>query len=115
MKNIYAICAFAAIGGGLFGFDISSMSGVLGTRAYTNYFNNPRGARVSLYPLNYWLDIGGLTFSYSKELSPPQCQLVHSLVLLYLPLSEITWAVKRQSRLDAFSGFSDQCKIASRE
>ncbi|KAK3203547.1 hypothetical protein GRF29_112g1617048, partial [Pseudopithomyces chartarum] len=27
--NTYAICAFAAIGGGLFGFDISSMSGVL--------------------------------------------------------------------------------------
>jgi MFS family permease len=25
-------------GGGLFGFDISSMSGVLGTSAYTNYF-----------------------------------------------------------------------------
>ena len=25
-------------GGGLFGFDISSMSGVLGTQAYTNYF-----------------------------------------------------------------------------
>ena len=58
--NIYAICAFAAIGkllpttrlrsfsivnqhvylpgGGLFGFDISSMSGVLGTEAYKNYF-----------------------------------------------------------------------------
>ncbi|KAF2097181.1 general substrate transporter [Rhizodiscina lignyota] len=39
--NVYAICSFAAIGGGLFGFDISSMSGVLGTNAYKNYFNNP--------------------------------------------------------------------------
>jgi hypothetical protein len=38
--NVYAICAFAAIGGGLFGFDISSMSGVLGTNAYKNYFNS---------------------------------------------------------------------------
>ena len=28
-------------GGGLFGFDISSMSGVLGTQAYKRYFNNP--------------------------------------------------------------------------
>jgi len=28
-------------GGGLFGFDISSMSGVLGTQAYKNYFHNP--------------------------------------------------------------------------
>ncbi|KAF2500236.1 MFS sugar transporter-like protein [Lophium mytilinum] len=43
--NIYAICAFAAIGGGLFGFDISSMSGVLGTNAYKNYFGNPAGYR----------------------------------------------------------------------
>ncbi|MCJ1484237.1 MFS sugar transporter [Schaereria dolodes] len=38
VHNVYVICAFAAIGGGLFGFDISSMSGVLGTSAYTNYF-----------------------------------------------------------------------------
>jgi hypothetical protein len=28
-------------GGGLFGFDISSMSGVLGTQAYIRYFDNP--------------------------------------------------------------------------
>ncbi|KAI0096156.1 general substrate transporter [Nemania sp. FL0031] len=40
-SNIYLICGFAAIGGGLFGFDISSMSGVLGTEAYKNYFDNP--------------------------------------------------------------------------
>ncbi|KAL9037016.1 MAG: hypothetical protein Q9180_003966 [Flavoplaca navasiana] len=37
--SVYAICTFAAMGGGLFGFDISSMSGVLATSAYTNYFN----------------------------------------------------------------------------
>ncbi|KAF1841910.1 general substrate transporter [Cucurbitaria berberidis CBS 394.84] len=43
--NVYAICGFAAIGGGLFGFDISSMSGVLGTEAYRNYFNSPSGTR----------------------------------------------------------------------
>lgn len=49
VNNVYAICAFAAIGGGLFGFDISSMSGVLGTNAYKNYFNNPQGTRVCLY------------------------------------------------------------------
>lgn len=40
--NVYFICAFASIGGGLFGFDISSMSGVLGTEAYKRYFHNPR-------------------------------------------------------------------------
>ena len=43
--NTYAICAFAAIGGGLFGFDISSMSGVLGTNGYKNYFGHPAGYR----------------------------------------------------------------------
>lgn len=46
VNNVYAICAFAAIGGGLFGFDISSMSGVLGTNAYKNYFGNPQGTKV---------------------------------------------------------------------
>ncbi|KAI1338407.1 general substrate transporter [Xylariaceae sp. FL0016] len=40
-SNIYFICGFAAIGGGLFGFDISSMSGVLGTQAYKQYFGHP--------------------------------------------------------------------------
>ncbi|KAG0135524.1 general substrate transporter [Tuber indicum] len=45
VRNIYAICSFAAIGGGLFGFDISSMAGILGTNAYKNYFGNPLGAR----------------------------------------------------------------------
>ncbi|KAI1387353.1 general substrate transporter [Hypoxylon trugodes] len=40
-SNVYFICGFAAIGGGLFGFDISSMSGVLGTSAYKRYFDNP--------------------------------------------------------------------------
>ncbi|OIW24713.1 general substrate transporter [Coniochaeta ligniaria NRRL 30616] len=44
-SNVYFICSFAAIGGGLFGFDISSMSGVLGTQAYRRYFNNPLSYR----------------------------------------------------------------------
>jgi sugar porter (SP) family MFS transporter len=37
--NVYFLCGFATLGGGLFGFDISSMSGVLGTDAYLNYFH----------------------------------------------------------------------------
>ncbi|KAK0671869.1 general substrate transporter [Cercophora samala] len=40
-SNVYFICGFAAIGGALFGFDISSLSGTLGTQAYKRYFNNP--------------------------------------------------------------------------
>ncbi|KAF8543995.1 general substrate transporter [Trichophaea hybrida] len=45
VSNIYVISGFAAIGGALFGFDISSMSGVLGTEAYKRYFDNPLGSR----------------------------------------------------------------------
>ncbi|OAA65498.1 Sugar/inositol transporter [Niveomyces insectorum RCEF 264] len=44
-SNFYFICGFAAIGGGLFGFDISSMSGVLATQAYKRYFGNPLSYR----------------------------------------------------------------------
>ncbi|KAI9750032.1 MAG: hypothetical protein M4579_006626 [Chaenotheca gracillima] len=37
--NIYFITAIAVVGGGLFGFDISSMSAILGTDQYVRYFN----------------------------------------------------------------------------
>jgi MFS family permease len=42
--NIYFITAIAVIGGGLFGFDISSMSAIIGTNQYRCYFNQgPNG------------------------------------------------------------------------
>ena len=37
--NIYLIAAISVIGGGLFGFDISSMSAIIGTTQYKCYFN----------------------------------------------------------------------------
>ncbi|KAL4943788.1 hypothetical protein BDV06DRAFT_129660 [Aspergillus oleicola] len=37
--NIYVIAAIAVIGGGLFGFDISSMSAIIHTNAYLCYFH----------------------------------------------------------------------------
>ncbi len=37
--NIYVIAAVAVIGGGLFGFDISSMSAIITTQPYLCYFN----------------------------------------------------------------------------
>lgn len=37
--NIYVITAVAVVGGGLFGFDISSMSAQLSENAYNCYFN----------------------------------------------------------------------------
>lgn len=42
--NIYVIAATAVVGGGLFGFDISSLSAQLGEQAYKCYFNQgPHG------------------------------------------------------------------------
>ncbi|KAF2168213.1 hypothetical protein M409DRAFT_65699 [Zasmidium cellare ATCC 36951] len=37
--NVYLIAAISIIGGGLFGFDISSMSAIIATDAYLKYFN----------------------------------------------------------------------------
>jgi hypothetical protein len=45
LLNVYTISAVAALGGMLFGFDIASMSGVLGTDQYKEYYGNPLGAR----------------------------------------------------------------------
>ena len=39
VSNIYLIAAISIIGGGLFGFDISSMSAIIGTTQYKCYFN----------------------------------------------------------------------------
>lgn len=39
--NTYVIAAIATFGGALFGFDISSMSAIIGTPQYTKYFNEP--------------------------------------------------------------------------
>ncbi|KAK9428197.1 general substrate transporter [Lipomyces doorenjongii] len=43
--NAYTISAFAALGGLLLGFDISSMSGIIATEQYKRYFGNPLGMR----------------------------------------------------------------------
>ncbi|KAK9489643.1 general substrate transporter [Lipomyces doorenjongii] len=43
LLNVYTISAFAALGGALLGFDISSMSGVIGTDQYQKYYSNPLG------------------------------------------------------------------------
>jgi len=37
--NVYFIAAISIIGGGLFGFDISSMSAIIATQPYLCYFN----------------------------------------------------------------------------
>ncbi|KAL4782261.1 general substrate transporter [Aspergillus varians] len=68
--NVYFLCGFMTLGGGLFGFDISSMSGVLGTMAYTNYFqvgdgNYKQGAITCAMPFGSL--IGALVSSFLAD------------------------------------------------
>ncbi|KAK9327793.1 general substrate transporter [Lipomyces starkeyi] len=48
LLNVYTISAFVALGGVLFGFDISSISAILDTDQYKNFFGNPLGTRQGL-------------------------------------------------------------------
>ncbi|KAL8825684.1 MAG: hypothetical protein Q9191_004261 [Dirinaria sp. TL-2023a] len=41
--NTYFLAVIATVGGALFGFDISSMSAIIGTTQYTDFFNDPHG------------------------------------------------------------------------
>ncbi|KAK9484957.1 general substrate transporter [Lipomyces starkeyi] len=45
LRNVYTISLFASIGGLLFGFEISSISEVIQTDQYKNYYGNPLGTR----------------------------------------------------------------------
>ncbi|KAK9243443.1 general substrate transporter [Lipomyces tetrasporus] len=46
--NVYTISIFAALGGVLFGFDIASISGVINTDQYKNFYGNPLGVRQGI-------------------------------------------------------------------
>ncbi|KAK9372293.1 general substrate transporter [Lipomyces chichibuensis] len=46
--NVYTISAFVALGGLLFGFDISSISGIVDTDQYKNFYGNPLGTTQGL-------------------------------------------------------------------
>ncbi|KAE8147894.1 general substrate transporter [Aspergillus avenaceus] len=43
--NTYFVAFIATVGGMLFGFDISSMSAIIGTSQYNDYFDSPSGIR----------------------------------------------------------------------
>ncbi|KXL51589.1 hypothetical protein M433DRAFT_140534 [Acidomyces richmondensis BFW] len=43
--NVYFVASIATVGGMLFGFDISSMSLIIGTSQYIKYFHDPSGTR----------------------------------------------------------------------
>ncbi|KAK1221784.1 high affinity glucose transporter [Marasmius sp. AFHP31] len=65
-SNPYVVGSFACIGGGLFGLDISSMSGVLTNPYYLNTFNHPgesaQGAIVASMPAGSL--VGALAVGY---------------------------------------------------
>lgn len=70
ITNPYALAALACTGGLLFGFDVSSMSAIIGTRNYLVYFSNtevtlaPDGGLESSGPDS---DVqGGITASMGK-------------------------------------------------
>jgi MFS family permease len=43
--NTYFVAFVATVGGMLFGFDISSMSAIIGTKQYNDFFEKPAGIR----------------------------------------------------------------------
>ncbi|KAK9481599.1 general substrate transporter [Lipomyces starkeyi] len=45
LLNVYTISIFVSLAGTLFGFDIASVSGVVGTDKYKKFYGNPRGTR----------------------------------------------------------------------
>lgn len=57
--NVYLIAAISIIGGGLFGFDISSMSAIIATEPYLCYFHQGPGECKGPYSSTQ----GGITAS----------------------------------------------------
>ncbi|KAK9386049.1 general substrate transporter [Lipomyces mesembrius] len=43
LLNVYSISAFVSLGGVLYGFDIASISDIIGTAHYRNFYGNPLG------------------------------------------------------------------------
>ncbi|PQE06828.1 sugar transporter protein [Rutstroemia sp. NJR-2017a WRK4] len=78
--NVYFIAAVAVVGGALFGFDISSMSAIISTKAYLCYFNqagmkdgkcqgpspNVQGGITAAMPGGSWL--GALVSGYISDI-----------------------------------------------
>ncbi|KAH7922702.1 general substrate transporter [Leucogyrophana mollusca] len=68
-SNPYIVGSFACIGGGLFGLDISSMSGVLNNNAYLSTFHSPgsnaQGAIVAAMPAGSF--VGSLAVAYLAD------------------------------------------------
>ncbi|KAL3474103.1 general substrate transporter [Aspergillus californicus] len=85
--NVVFLCAFMTLGGGLFGFDISSMSGVLGTAAYNNYFqvgggNYKQGGITCAMPFGSLVGALGSSFLADKYSRVTAIQLSSTLWII---------------------------------
>ena len=50
LRNTYVIAGLATLGGMMQGFDVSSMSAIIGTKQYKAYFHHPGSVLVAVAP-----------------------------------------------------------------
>lgn len=94
--NLYLITAIAVTGGGLFGFDIASMSAILGESQYKCYFNQGDEPCVGLARM-------------CKEASRLPCREVHGSALSFLVLWPTYWADAKRLCWGPSSGTDPSC------
>lgn len=95
---IDSIAAVAVVGGALFGFDISSMSAIISTKAYLCYFNQGP----------YYWDSDGICSGPSSSVqgTPFEAYRLDNIVLTFLKIGGITAAMPGGSWLGALiSGY----------
>ena len=96
--NIYLITAVAVLGGSLFGFDISSMSAILGTDQYRCYFNqgdpndaqcagphaDVQGGIVAAMAGGSWL--GAITSGFISDIMGRKYAIIVGSIIWYVSL-----------------------------
>ncbi|KAF9696163.1 hypothetical protein EKO04_006263 [Ascochyta lentis] len=80
--NVYFLACVATMGGMLFGFDISSMSAIIGTRQYLAFFNNPAGITQGIIGAALALGsvIGSLAAGYVSDKLGRRDALLYSCI-----------------------------------
>lgn len=108
--NIYLIASVAVIGGGLFGFDISSMSAIIGTKNYLCYFDQagpgetkckgPRpavqGGITASMAGGSWL--GALISGFLSDIFGRKKSIMVGAVIWYMPPYSVDFDAKCLSR-----------------
>ncbi|KAK9343557.1 hypothetical protein V1522DRAFT_438086 [Lipomyces starkeyi] len=85
LLNVYTISTFVALAGTLFGFDIASVSGVVGTDQYKKFYGNPLGTRQGgiTGAMAAGSFVGALSSSYLGDNAGLCIGLTSSLVPIY--------------------------------